>query len=190
MDVKNFDELLKFAKSKHTDIEKLRVLQSYFLENVEFFWPKQLATSVPDMEIKTTFSTDEEKVKELEKFQLLYGKNFCFSTELREKILQILGEKILPFKKTIKGYGFIKEQTITHPGYNGGIYDCMRRLASENPEYQQYVDDLIILGVCADFTPFAKKFCDNLGINCKKAHCSGHVFNLITIEGEERIFDI
>lgn len=36
MEIKNYDELIKLSRLCETIIDKLRVLQKYFLENVEY----------------------------------------------------------------------------------------------------------------------------------------------------------
>lgn len=186
MKVNSYEELIEMANECKNDIEKLKLLQTYFIENVEFDYIFEFAleNSENERNVKNEFSSMQEKIDELKKFEKQFGNNFHFSKADEEKIISIMGEKIEPTQKSY--YLFGKEYTSTDRGYNGGIYDCLKRLQTGEAIYE---DGLIKKGVCKDFSPFVKKFCESCGIKCEGLGTGDHVFNLINIDGQERIFD-
>ena len=186
MRTNSYEELIELASKCESNIEKLKFLQTYFIENVEFNYFLELAQDyfVSKNEVKTEFLSMKEKIDELNRFEKKFGDKFHFSRADEEKIINILGEKIEPTQQIYYVLG--KEYTSTKRGYDGGIYDCIKRLVTEEALYE---NGLITKGACKDFAPFVKKFCDNFGIKCEVLKTEDHQFNLINIDGEERIFD-
>lgn len=46
MDFKSYDELIKFARLHENNIDKLRVLQEYFLQNVDYDYLQDIAMAI------------------------------------------------------------------------------------------------------------------------------------------------
>lgn len=188
MELKDFEQLIRVAETRQSDIDMLKVLQVYFLENVEFDHIIGIAADIQETQApcQTKFLSQEEKEKEILDFESLFGENFHFAEKDRVSLLNMLGEQVEPSRIQRK-FG---EQTvyINTPGYDGGIYDCIRRLSTSR--VSSYQNGLITSGVCANFAPFVQLFCDRLGIKCEIARTSdNHVFNLIQIDGQEKVFD-
>ena len=191
MEIKDYDKLIEIAKTKQSDIERLKILQVYFLENVEFDYIVGISSEFCGIQAscQTTFSTQDEKEKEVLRFESLFGENFHFSEKDRKDLLNILGKTIGPTSRETK---FGEQITyINSPGYNGGIYDCIKRLSTMQHGTPIYQNGLITYGICASFVPFIKDFCDRLDIKCEVAETTDgtHVFNLIQVDDQERVFD-
>lgn len=188
MEINEFDQLIRIAETRQSAIDMLKVLQVYFLQNVEFDHIIGIAVDIQETQTpcQTKFSSQEEKEKEILDFESLFGENFHFTEKDRGSLLNMFGEQVEP-SRVQKKFG---EQIvyINTPGYDGGIYDCIRRLSTSRvPSYQ---NGLITSGVCANFASFVQLFCERLGIKCEIARTSdNHVFNLIQIDGQEKVFD-
>ncbi len=195
MDFKSYDELIKFARLHENNIDKLRVLQEYFLQNVDYDYLQDIAMAINTngYEIntfekgkKTDFSSEQEKENILSEFEKKLGNNFHFSQKDRAKLLLSLGEVVQPTQSTTQLFG--KTYTINNPGYDGSLFDCIRKVAKVDSEVLE--NGLIKYGVCRNFASFAKKFCSDLEIPCYCVTSSdNHAFNIIEIDEEKRIFD-
>lgn len=67
MIINSFDELITIANTRESDVDKLLILQQYFLDNVEFDYIQELA-----FEMKK-----EEEINKLEK---TFGEKFSFNS--------------------------------------------------------------------------------------------------------------
>lgn len=197
MTVNSFDELLEIASSKETDIEKLRVLQQYFLENVVYNYFLDIASEITrsgeglgNSELKKVFSTEEEKIEEIERFERKYGENFHFSEYDRNRLLSVLGITTEEKKEETnsKKKVYIKIKKLNTPSYDGSIKDSIVRIV-QNSTVEE--NGLIKRGACENFSKFAKKFCDYFSIESKVIRCDqdNHFSLIVTIDGEDRVFD-
>lgn len=162
MKLKDFGQLIQLAETKESEIDKLKLLQSYFLENVEFDHVLGIAADIQETRnpYQTKFSSQEEKETEILEFESLFGENFHFAYKDRVSLLNMLGEQVEPYQTQKVVFG--KIVNVNTPGYDGGIYDCIRRLStSRHPLYQ---NGLITRSVCANFAPFVQLYCDSLNI--------------------------
>jgi len=195
MDIKNYDELLRVAKLCESDIDKLKVLQDYFLENVSFNYLQEFAMAISSDSYnlsnfengkKIDFISKEDKENVLSEFEKFFGNNFKFSTKDRETLLLALGKVEPATKKITQLFG--KTYTINIPGYDGSLFDCIRKIAKVDSEV--FENGLIKYGVCRNFASFVKKFCSDLGIKCYYIETNdNHVFNIMEIDEEKKIFD-
>lgn len=195
MDFKSYDELIKFARLHKNDIDKLRVLQEYFLQNVDYDYLQDIAMSIDtngyDLNTfekgkKSNFVSEEEKKHILSEFEKKLGNNFHFSKKDRTELLLSLGEVVQPTQSTTQLFG--KTYTVNNHGYDGSLFDCIRKIAKLDSEVLE--NGLIKYGVCRNFANFTKGFCSDLGIQCHYVTSSdNHAFNIIEIDGEKRIFD-
>ena len=208
MTVNSFDELLALASSKETDIEKLRVLQQYFLENVEYFYFKDIGSEMAvngeefnDSRFKKVFNSEEEKLEEINRFERQFGENFHFPEDDRKKLLSVLGIPAnVPNKfateekkesKNTNGKPHLKiKRANPFVYYDGSIKASIVRVDSKNPSIIEE-NGLIKKGVCQHFSAFAKRFCDYFSIESKRIQCdnSMHSSLIVTIDGVERVFD-
>ena len=185
MEIKSFSELINIANEKADDIEKLEIIQKYFLENVEFDYIQELATEKKEyFSNKCYFDSEQEKEEEIVKLEKSFGKNFTFSQSDKVALFNLLGKKVEPSNKLCK-FGE-KEYTINIPGYDGSLYDCIKQVGVGSPIYE---NGLIKKGMCNTFSRFLKEYCDCLGIDCRIAGTGVHDFCLINIDGEVRVFD-
>lgn len=195
MKFESYDELIKFAKLYENNMDKLRVLQEYFLQNVDYDYLQDIAMSLNtdyyglnafSKVKKSNFTSKEEKEEVLNELEKKLGDSFHFSKRDRENLLLSLGEVIQPSKSVTQVFG--NTCTISNPGYDGSLFDSIRKLAKCDSEVIE--NGLIKYGVCRNFSSFTKRFCLDLGIQCYDVSSSdNHAFNIIEIDGEKRVFD-
>lgn len=195
MEFKSYDELINFARLHESDIEKLRVLQEYFLENVTYDYLQDIAMTINDEDNelnnfeagkRINLISKEEKENILGEFEKKLGNNFHFSQKDRERLLLSLGKVEQPTQSTTQLFG--KTYTINNPGCDGSLFDCIRKVANLDSEVLE--NGLIKYGVCRNFANFTKRFCSDLGVKCHYVTSSdNHAFNIIEIDEEKRIFD-
>lgn len=76
------------------------------------------------------------------------------------------------------------------------LVESMRRIKNESSETLNPTvieEGLLKQGVCAEYAPYIKKYCDDIGIKCEVVYGQGtvnHVWNLININGEPRHLDL
>lgn len=187
MKINSFDELISIANEKEDDIEKLEIIQKYFLDNVEFDYIQGLSndTKKEEYDNKCTFNSYQKKEEQIIKLEKSLGMNFNFCQNDRDALINLLGKKLEPTTKSFIVGG--KEYTGNIPGYDGSLYDCIKQVGVGSPIYE---NGLIKKGMCNTFSRFLKEYCDCLGIDCKIAGISGkHDFCLVNINGEVRVFD-
>lgn len=198
MNFENYEELINYAKTYESDIDKLKLLQDYFLKNVEYNYLADIAPALNDQNDpyniinceygkQTIFTSEEEKEKIIDEVEKRLGNNFHLSKNDRKKLLLSLGNVVEPVEKTIiRPTG--QKLHISIPGCDGSLFDCIHK--EVNSDLEVIENGLIKCGVCRHFSKFVKKFCDDLKIKCYIADSSDyHEFNIIEIDGEKRVFD-
>lgn len=93
MDFKSYDELIKFARLHENNIDKLRVLQEYFLQNVDYDYLQDIAMSIytNDYDLnafekgkKSNFVSEEEKKHILSEFEKNLEIIFTFQKKIEQ----------------------------------------------------------------------------------------------------------
>lgn len=190
MNFECYSDLISAARQCESNIDKLKLLQSYFLKNVNFNYLMEIA--INDYGIgafekakQTHFYSEEEKEDVISASEKILGNKFKLPEEDRKILKSVLGKATPPTLKKMQAFGQIS--TITNPGYNGSLIDSIKRVSEPNKVV--YENGLIKYGVCANFSEFAQNFCSDLDIKCYKAYSHGHCFNIVEIDGEKRVFD-
>ena len=182
MTVNSYDELIEVAKTKENDLDKLRVLQQYFVENVKYNYLMDIQVEIINGEQliklknegKTKFDTYEEKLQEVLNLERIYGGDKFLLLDIdREKIINNLGKVIEP-KEIQKEYGTkmttlhdsngglkIKIRSAYDHGSNGGIIGSILRIPSDESNKVLYNNGLIVSGVCEQFAKFVKNIVMN-----------------------------
>ena len=129
MSINSFDELLNIASKQETDLGKLKELQQYFIENVNFYYPEEIAQDIalnPEnyKDFKKTFDSEDDKNREVSGFEKRCGETFHFSESIRKRITSLLGIVTEPTSKKVS------LGVINIPGYNGSIVDVFRRIGN------------------------------------------------------------
>lgn len=82
MIINSFDELITIANTRESDVDKLLILQQYFLDNVEFDYIQELAFEMKkeDLYKKGLFLSVEEKEEEINKLEKTFDEKFSFNS--------------------------------------------------------------------------------------------------------------
>lgn len=216
---KSYDELLRVAKSLESDEEKIELICDYFINNVTYNYAylETIRIDKPETGIEdivqdidsryNAYEIEERKLgrSELEQKMRENMKSRYKSSQLLEEELQKLLSAIDNYYGTIvpamperKFMMFGKECGVIHATLERAIalVESMRTIKNENPETLNPTiieEGLLKQGVCAEYAPYIKKYCDDLGIKCEVVDGQGtvsHVWNLININGEPRHLDL
>lgn len=187
MEIKNYNQLITKLKQYSTTTEKLENLMNYFLENVQYDYVT-LEICKLQKQYDKIFKLDEQfdcnNFDDRQKvIQIL--KSEGYSDELCERINANYGkEYILPAVPKREMWGRIYPEQPERT--------CVRNLfnainLTEKPTEEN--EGLLTKGVCADYSQFVKKVCDDLDIkDCNIINGEtmvSHVWNVI----EGKVYD-
>lgn len=216
--IKNYDELIKIAKSLETEDQKVFFLCNYFIENVSYNYAyleairidredTGMEKMVQEIDSKYNACNQDERIKakkELEQkmredMKKRYKDENILEKQLKEFLSAIdeLYGTIIPAQPERKVIVFGKESKINAiPERTMSLLEAIKTIKNEKSELLNHKiihNGLLKQGVCAEFAPYAKKYFDDLGIKCEVVEGQGtvnHVWDLIIVNGNARHLDL
>lgn len=215
----NYEKFIEFLKQMDNTEEILIVLYNYFKENVQYNydllqWHKIFSAHHYNYEkiinlrehYKPLYSFNEENF-----YDMIKEINF---EEEKEKAIKVLDEVFIelenrPLSNKVKEKLFDKWGTIEHvepkqknpnsrivkvDASDGKPYDKLlffgdRLLKQRDVFPTQYINNLLVKGVCADYAEWMQKICNDLNIPCYEVIGKGtadHSWNLIYVKEQNK----
>lgn len=184
-----YNELINHLKTIDGKEQQIEYLFSYMIHSVQYDYP---TLEICKFDNSLLDYIDEhynpESVEDREKAIKLV-KNKGYSNEFILRILENYGKSfIVPARPERVVMGKINKAIPEHTSYR--TFASAKNMARPFVEYE---NGIIIKGVCADFSEFIKKICDELNMPCETI--SGitpisHVWNVINIGDGFKHYDL
>lgn len=216
--IKNYDELIKVAKSLETDEQKVFLLCNYFIANVSYNYAYLEAIRIDKeetgmekmvQEIDSKYNAYNEEERKLAKQELeekmredmknRYKDENISEKQLKEFLTAIDNYygTVIPAQPERKIMIFGKESKINAiPERAIALVESIRTIKNENSDllnHKVVENGLLKQGVCAEFAPYAKKYFNDIGMKCEIIDGQGtvnHVWNLVNVNGQARHLDL
>lgn len=217
--IKSYDELLTLARALENDEQRVMLICEYFISNVAYNYASLEAyrfdkpstgmkDMVQDIDSRYNAYNPEERgvaKRELEQKMREDMKSRYKDMKIAEGELKKLLDAIDNYYGTIvpatperKFMMFGRECGVINatPERAIALVEAIRKIKNENVQLLNPTvmeDGLLKQGVCAQYAPYVKKYCNDLGIKCEVVEGQGtvkHVWNLVNINGKIRHLDL
>ena len=184
-----YEELLNNLKQLPSKKQQIDRLFDYLLNNVQYDYPTLEIcnfdnTLVYFIDENYNPSSYEDRLKAI---QLVEEKGY--SKEFISRVLEHYGEKfIVPARPERFSMGKLNKAVPEHTSYR--TFASAKNMAKSLDVYE---NGIIKKGVCADFSKFIKKVCDDLNIECYIIQGTtpiSHVWNLIDVGDGFKHYDL
>lgn len=190
-DNNKYDSFIKTLRSMDDTVDILFAIFNYFKVNVSY--------NYDELQVVKFQRAEDDRLLAIR--DLSFQNRTNNSSEFKEKLMQLLDEAFMNIegrplsnknkKEWFKNYGMVIYHEAKPSRGNSGFkisgnnaYDSVIHLEVNNypPVYE---DDLLKEGVCADYSLFVKRICDEIDIPClivRGKGTTGHAWNLIFIK--------
>lgn len=214
----SYEKLIDFAKKLDNDKQRIQLICDYFINNVSYNYAyletiriDTASTGIEEMvskiDLKYNAYKEQERILALDQLKQKMSENMqkrYVDKILIEKVLKEVMESICIFygnivpeqpEREVIAFGNKVVQKAV-PKRVISLVEAFKIVKNENsylvnPNVVE--NGLIKKGVCAEFAPYIKEYCDELGILCEIVGGIGtvkHVWNLVKLNGKIRHTDL
>lgn len=184
-----YNELINHLKTINGEQQQVEYLFSYMLQSAQYDYPTLEICKFDNSLLDYVDEHFNPEIMEDRQKAIQLVKSEGYSNEFILRILENYGEGfIVPARPEMVIMGKLNKAIPEHISYR--TFASAKNMAKPLVEYE---DGIIIKGVCADFSEFTKKICDELNIPCDTVTGTtpiSHVWNLINIGDGFKHYDL